>query len=43
MALDDLGWHFYNFHSRELAEETYRGLRELGADEAAEISNPHVR
>jgi hypothetical protein len=37
MALDDLGWHFYNFHSRELAAETLSGLLELGASEAAEV------
>jgi hypothetical protein len=31
LALDDVGWHFGNWHSRELAEETARGLEELGA------------
>jgi len=37
MAIDDLGWHFHNFHHRELSEETLAGLRELEATEAAEI------
>jgi hypothetical protein len=37
LALDDLGWHFGNWHDIELASETLRGLRELGADEFAEI------
>ena len=38
MALDDLAWHFVNHHaSVDLAEETIVGLRELEADEAAEI------
>lgn len=37
MAMDDLGWHFYNFHSRELADETLRGLVELEATVAAEV------
>ncbi len=37
MAMDDLGWHFYNFHSRELADETLRGLVDLEATEAAEV------
>lgn len=38
MALDDLAWHFVNHHSSlELAEETFLGLRELEAPEAAEI------
>ena len=37
MAIDDLGWHFHNFHHQELCEETLVGLRELGATEAAEI------
>ena len=31
LALDDLGWHFGNWHDAELAEETCRGLEELGA------------
>jgi hypothetical protein len=37
LALDDLGWHFGNWHSTELAEETARGLEELGASELAGI------
>jgi hypothetical protein len=38
MALDDLAWHFVNYHaSLDLAEETVYGLKELGADEAADI------
>jgi hypothetical protein len=37
MALDDLGWHFYNFGSPALCEETQKGLRELEATETAEI------
>jgi hypothetical protein len=34
-ALDDLGWHFGNWHSAELSEETALGLEELGADALA--------
>jgi|ERR1017187_711635 hypothetical protein len=37
MALDDLGWHFYNFHHRAFCDETQWGLREMEALEAAEI------
>jgi hypothetical protein len=38
MAVDDLAWHFVNFHSSpELAAETIAGLLELEATEAAEI------
>jgi hypothetical protein len=37
LTLDDLGWHFGNWHSAELAEETWRGLDELGASEMAVI------
>src|SRR6266702_1383528 len=37
MALDDLGWHFANWHHRPHCEETLRGLRELEAHEAVEI------
>ena len=37
MAVDDLGWHFCNFHDRAFCDETQRGLRELEAVEAAEI------
>jgi len=36
-ALDDLGWHFGNWHSTELTEETARGLDELGASALASI------
>ena len=35
MALDDLGWHFANWHNLELCEETSRGLWELEATEPA--------
>src|SRR5258708_11865211 len=37
LALDDLGWHFGNWHHVELAHETISGLHELGADRMAEI------
>ena len=37
MTLDDLGWHFANWHNLELAEETSHGLRELEAHEIADI------
>lgn len=37
LALDDVGWHFGNWHSRELAEETAAGLDELGAVDLARI------
>ena len=37
MAVDDLVWHFFNFHHREFCDETMRGLFELEAVEAAEI------
>lgn len=37
LALDDFGWHFGNWHSVELAEETAAGLEELGAHELAEL------
>ena len=36
LALDDLGWHFGNWHSFELSEETTRGLEVLGAKELAD-------
>src|ERR1700756_281944 len=36
MALDDLGWHFANFHHREYCNETSRGLWELEAEEVAQ-------
>jgi hypothetical protein len=35
LALDDLGWHFGNWHNLDLAEETAQGLEELGAGELA--------
>src|SRR5262249_45883802 len=37
MALDDLGWHFANWHHQGLALETLAGLRELGAFAEATI------
>jgi hypothetical protein len=37
LALDDLGWHFGNWLSQPLTEETARGLDELEATELAEI------
>jgi hypothetical protein len=36
-TLDDLGWHFNNWHNKEYAQETLMGLRVLGASEAAEV------
>ena len=48
MALDDLGWHFGNWHHRGYCDETSRGLWELEAievatifDEAYELVLPH--
>jgi hypothetical protein len=37
LALDDLGWHFGNWHHLALGKETLDGLRELGADAMAEV------
>jgi hypothetical protein len=37
LALDDLGWHFGNWHHLGLAQETLAGLRELGAVRMAEL------
>ena len=37
LALDDLGWHFANWHNKQYCEETLRGLRELEAHEVADI------
>jgi hypothetical protein len=37
LALDDLGWHFGNWHSEALADETAHGLEVLGALELAKI------
>jgi hypothetical protein len=39
LVMDDLGWHFGNWHNTVLAEETRRGLEELGAAELAVIFN----
>jgi hypothetical protein len=37
LTLDDLGWHFGNWHHLALGEETAAGLEELGATELAEL------
>jgi hypothetical protein len=37
LTMDDLGWHFGNWHSADLAEDTARGLQELGAADLARI------
>ena len=37
LTLDDLGWHFGNWHNEELAKETAIGLEELGAVELARL------
>jgi hypothetical protein len=37
LTMDDLGWHFGNWHSAELAEETSCGLEELEATELATL------
>jgi hypothetical protein len=37
ICLDDLGWHFANWHHRPYYKETLRGLRELEAYEVADI------
>src|SRR5258708_16159264 len=37
LALDDLGWHFGNWHNEDLAEETARGLELLGAKELSDL------
>ncbi|MBK9374098.1 MAG: hypothetical protein IPN03_10320 [Holophagales bacterium] len=37
MALDDLGWHFSNWHHVGFAHETLRGLQELGSPEEAAL------
>jgi len=37
MALDDLGWHFANWHHRGYSLETSRGLKELETGEIASI------
>src|SRR5262245_12720462 len=43
LTLDDLGWHFGNWHDAGLAEETSRGLEELEATELAKIFNEAFR
>jgi hypothetical protein len=37
LALDDLGWHFANWHHRGYCEETLWALRELEAFEYADL------
>lgn len=37
LALDDLGWHFANWHHHAYCRETIWALRELEAPEAADI------
>ncbi len=37
LTMDDLGWHFGNWHLWDLAEETAVGLVELEANELADI------
>jgi hypothetical protein len=37
ITLDDLGWHFGNWHHHEYALETARGLRVLGTIRGAEL------
>jgi hypothetical protein len=37
LALDDLGWHFGTWYDVGLAEETARGLEELGASELGKV------
>jgi hypothetical protein len=37
MALDDLGWHFGNWHHRGYAEETKSALRELETGELTDL------
>jgi hypothetical protein len=37
MALDELAWHFVNYPHLDWYEETRQGLRELEANEAAEL------
>jgi len=43
LALDDLGWHFGNWHDEALAEETAHGLEVLGASELARIFREALR
>jgi hypothetical protein len=37
MCLDDIGWHFANWHHRPYCLETSRGLHELEATVAADV------
>ena len=37
LTMDDIGWHFGNWHDSELAAETARGLEELGAKDLAKV------
>jgi hypothetical protein len=37
MCLDDLGWHFANWHHHPYCQETSQGLRVLGAIEVADL------
>ena len=37
LTLDDLGWHFGNWHDARLTEATASGLDELGATELANL------
>jgi hypothetical protein len=37
LTMDDLGWHFGNWHDEALAEETARGLEVLGAPGLARL------
>jgi hypothetical protein len=43
LTMDDLGWHFGNWHDEALAEETVRGLEVLGAPELAMIFREALR
>jgi len=37
LSMDDLGWHFGNWHDEELAHETLQGLEVLGASELSAL------
>jgi hypothetical protein len=43
IALDDIGFHFGNWHDHELAKETASGLTELGAVEIASLFDDAFR
>jgi len=43
LALDDLGWHFGNWHDEALADETAHGLEVLDAPELARIFREALR